>query len=161
MQETWVWSLGQEDPLEKEMATHSRILAWRIPWTEEPGGLQSMQLQRVGHDCSSSYHILVFLCLSYFPRMIISSLFWPYSVTLKASLYRILFGLPCSWILVVFGLWKLDDEKRRNVDSFPVELHFDNTFLYPKPHSWLTALSPSLKYRILWIYTWNKSYLKL
>ena len=45
VQETWVRSLGQEDPLEKEMATHSNILAWRTPWTEEPGGLQSMGLQ--------------------------------------------------------------------------------------------------------------------
>ena len=45
-----VGSLGQEDPLEKEMATHSRILAWRIPWTEEPGGLQSRGSPRVGHD---------------------------------------------------------------------------------------------------------------
>ena len=44
--ETWVRSLGQEDPLEKEMATHSRMLAWEIPWTEEPGGLQSMDLQK-------------------------------------------------------------------------------------------------------------------
>ena len=65
MRETWVRSLGREDPLEKEMATHSSILedplekemathssilAWRIPWTEEPGGLQSTRLQRVGHD---------------------------------------------------------------------------------------------------------------
>ena len=50
MQETWVQSLGQEDPLEKGMATHSSILAWRIPWTEESSGLQSMGLQRVGHD---------------------------------------------------------------------------------------------------------------
>ena len=50
MQETLVRSLGQEDPLEKEMATHSSILAWRIPWTEEPGGLQSTGLQRVRHD---------------------------------------------------------------------------------------------------------------
>ena len=50
MRETWVRSLGQEDPLEKEMATHSSILAWRIPWTEEPGGLQSVGLQRIGHD---------------------------------------------------------------------------------------------------------------
>ena len=48
MQETWVQSQGWEDPLEKEMATHSSILAWRIPWTEEPGGLQSMGSQRVG-----------------------------------------------------------------------------------------------------------------
>ena len=50
MWETWVRSLGREHPLEKEMATHSSILAWRIPWTEEPGGLQSTGLQRVGHD---------------------------------------------------------------------------------------------------------------
>ena len=50
MQETWVQSLGGEDPLEKGMATHSSILAWRIPWTEEPGGLQSMGLQRIRHD---------------------------------------------------------------------------------------------------------------
>ena len=50
MQETWVRSLGQEDPLEKEMATHSSILAWRISWTEEPGRLQSMGLQKVRHD---------------------------------------------------------------------------------------------------------------
>ena len=48
MQETWVQSLGREVPLEKEMETHSSILAWRIPWTEEPGGLQSMGSQRVG-----------------------------------------------------------------------------------------------------------------
>ena len=48
--ETQVQSLGLEDPLEKGMAIHSNILAWRIPWTEEPGGLQPMRLQRVGHD---------------------------------------------------------------------------------------------------------------
>ena len=50
MQDTWVQSLGWEDPLEEDMATHSSILAWRIPWTEEPGGLQSMRSQRVGYD---------------------------------------------------------------------------------------------------------------
>ena len=50
IQETGALSLGQEDPLEKEMATYSRILAWRIPWTEEPGELHSMGSQRVGHD---------------------------------------------------------------------------------------------------------------
>ena len=54
MQETQVQSLGQEDPLEKEMATHSSILAWEIPWTEEPGGLQSLESQRVGHDWVSN-----------------------------------------------------------------------------------------------------------
>ena len=50
MQEMWVWSLGWEDLLEEEMVPFSSILAWRIPWTEEPGGLQHMGLQRVGHD---------------------------------------------------------------------------------------------------------------
>ena len=50
VQETWVRSLDWEDPLELEMATHSSILAWKIPWTEEPGGLQSMGSQRVEHD---------------------------------------------------------------------------------------------------------------
>ena len=50
MQETWVRSLGWEDPLVKEMATHSSILAWKISWTEEPGGLQSLGSQRVRHD---------------------------------------------------------------------------------------------------------------
>ena len=63
MQETWVRSLGQEDPLEKEMATHSNILAWRIPWTEEPGGLQSLGSQRVGHDGATS--LSFFLSSSY------------------------------------------------------------------------------------------------
>ena len=48
-----VWSLGGDDPLEEEMVTHSSILAWKIPWTEEPGGLQSTELQRVGHDWAS------------------------------------------------------------------------------------------------------------
>ena len=48
--ETWVWSLGWEDPLEKGMATHSSFLAWKIPWSEEPGGLPSMGSHRVGHD---------------------------------------------------------------------------------------------------------------
>ena len=56
MQETWVRSPGQEDPLEKGMATHSSILAWRIPWTEEPGGLQSIGSQRIGHDRSDLTH---------------------------------------------------------------------------------------------------------
>ena len=57
--ETWVWSLGQEDTLEKEMATHSSILDRRIPWMEEPGGLKSMGSQRVGHDWATSLHFNV------------------------------------------------------------------------------------------------------
>ena len=53
-QETWAQSLGREDPLEEGTATHSSVRAWRIPRTEEPGGLQSMGLQKVGHNCSDS-----------------------------------------------------------------------------------------------------------
>ena len=56
--EAWVWSLGREDLLEKEMATHSSIPAWRIPWTEEPGGLQSIGLQRVGNDWATTNILL-------------------------------------------------------------------------------------------------------
>ena len=55
MQETWVPSLGWEDLLEEEMATHSSVLSWTIPWTEEPGGLQSMGSQRVGHDRATKH----------------------------------------------------------------------------------------------------------
>ena len=65
MQETWVQSLGQEDPLEKEMATHSSILAWRIPWMEEPGGLQSTGSQRVGHDWATSLSFCIISCCSF------------------------------------------------------------------------------------------------
>ena len=57
----WVWSLGQEDPLEKEMATHSSVLAWRIPWTEEPGRLQSMGSQNVRHNWATKTSLLLSL----------------------------------------------------------------------------------------------------
>ena len=55
MWKTWVQSLVWEDPLEEGMATHSSILTWRIPWTEEPGGLPSMESQRAGHKCETEY----------------------------------------------------------------------------------------------------------
>ena len=58
VQETWVQSLGREDPLEREMATHSSILAWKISWTEEPGGLQSMGSQRVRYDWATNTYLL-------------------------------------------------------------------------------------------------------
>ena len=59
IQETWVQSLGQEDALEKETATHSSILAWEIPWTEEPGGLGSMGSKRLGHDLPTKQQFLI------------------------------------------------------------------------------------------------------
>ena len=55
MRETWVWSVGWEDPLEEGMTTHSSVLAWRIPWTEEPGGLQSMGSQRLRYDWAKKH----------------------------------------------------------------------------------------------------------
>ena len=58
VQETWVWSLHWEDPLEKETATYSSILAWKISWTEEPGGLQSVRSQRVRHDWATNTYLL-------------------------------------------------------------------------------------------------------
>ena len=61
MWETWVGFLGQEAPLEKEMTTHSSILVWRIPWTEEPGGQQSTGSQRVGHNWMTSLSVLLLL----------------------------------------------------------------------------------------------------
>ena len=68
VQETQIQSLGWEDPLEKEMATHSSILAWKISWTEEPGGLQSMGSQRVGHNWATNTYLLTYCCLSCLPR---------------------------------------------------------------------------------------------
>ena len=66
MRKTWVRSLGQEDPLEKEMATHSSILAWKIPWMEELGWLLSMGSQRVGHDWAIHYHYqIINICFIY------------------------------------------------------------------------------------------------
>ena len=62
MQETWVRSLGQEDPLKKEIATQSNTLAWKIPWMKEPRRLQSMGLQRVGHDWMTSLHFTSLQC---------------------------------------------------------------------------------------------------
>ena len=64
VQETWLQSLDWENPLEKEMAIHSSIVAWKIPWTEECGGLQSMGLQRVGHDWATNT-LLVDKCWGY------------------------------------------------------------------------------------------------
>ena len=74
MQETWVQSLGWEDPLEKEMVTHSSILAWRIPWMEEPGGrLQSMGSPRVRHDWATSLH---FMPMSHLSNYYIKAVSW-------------------------------------------------------------------------------------
>ena len=71
MWETWVWSLGWEDPLEKEMATYSSTLAWRISWMEEPGGLKSMGLQRVRPDqATNTYYYFLIIRVTYIHKVI-------------------------------------------------------------------------------------------
>ena len=80
MQETWVRSLGQEDPLEKKMAIHSSTIAWKVPWTEKPGRLQSMGLKKVRHDwatsLSQSLMTTKILIVAIKKKMIIINLYW-------------------------------------------------------------------------------------
>ena len=95
MQETRVWSLGGEDPLEKEMATHSSTLAWKIPWTEVPGRLQSMGLQRVRHDWVTS------LSFSLVPLHILAS-FVKNKVPIGAWVYFLAFYLVLLVYISVF-----------------------------------------------------------
>ena len=87
MRKTWVRSLGWEDPLEKEMATHSSIPAWRIPWMEEPGGLQSTGSQRIGHDWATSLTQSLCLFIPSFP---------------PRSQYVYLFKLIFNWRIIAF-----------------------------------------------------------
>ena len=120
MWETWVRSLGWEDPLEKEMATHSSILAWRIPWMEEPGGLQFMGLQRVGHNWVTSlthslthslnpfwvnfcegYRVCVyFFCpfFSFFLHVMPDFITWFVEKTLFSHLVYFCFFVTISWL---------------------------------------------------------------
>ena len=115
MWETQVQSLGWEDPLEKEMAIHSSTIAWKIPWTEEPGRLQSMRSQRVGHDWFISYiflHYLVFwkFCIhdlinikikfyiiSGFCHITFPPTFHPYSLALLVPYNVFCFASCCFW----------------------------------------------------------------
>ena len=90
MRETQVQSLGQEDLLEKEIATHSSTLAWKIPWTEEPGGLQFMGSQRIGHDWASSLHYRPLQRVEWSPcdvQYVLAGylFYWKYCVFVKPS----------------------------------------------------------------------------
>ena len=121
MQEMWVQSLGQEDPLEKGMATHSTILAWRIPWPEEPGGLRSMGLQRVRHDWATHtltfvgsfyngrwfFHHFLFLTSSWFMCTQSLSFVWlfdPMHCRLSgSSIHEILQARILEWVAIPFS----------------------------------------------------------
>ena len=89
MQETQVWSLGQKDSLEKEMATHCSILAWKIPWTEETGRLQAMGLQTVGHDWATNtclHRFFLWKCVSHSLWVTLCILFCNLSFFLSSNL---------------------------------------------------------------------------
>ena len=89
MQETWVWSLSREDLLEKGMSIHSSIFAWRILWTEEPGGLLSLGLQRVGHDWATNTTLLLSR-VWFFATLWITAHQAPLSFTVSQSLLKIM-----------------------------------------------------------------------
>ena len=94
LQETQVWSLGREDALEEGMAAHSSILAWRIPWTEEPGGLQSIRSQRVGHDWSDWAHMHTHgSFMSKFEELLNCFPQWLYHFTITPAMFYFLHSL--------------------------------------------------------------------
>ena len=129
MQETLVWSLGQEDPLDKEMATHSSTLAWRIPWMEKPGGLQSMGSQTVRHNCVTNFSFSTFLsftsCGFYLPKLQIiykmdkiEAPIWlncfECKITQRVSLWKFIFArasivekknIKLKWSISCFSFW--------------------------------------------------------
>ena len=106
MRETWVHSLAREDPLEKEMATHSSTLAWKIPWTEEPCRLQSMGSQRVGHDWTTSLHFLIvnLQCCVYSKVMCVCVCVCVYTASLVTQSVKNLPAMQETWV------WFLDGE---------------------------------------------------
>ena len=114
VRETWVRSLGQEDLLEKEMATHSSILAWRIPWTEDPGRLQSMGLQRVRHDWVTSLYIKVEILLS--PGVSKNTLTFNISFKVWGSTRSSSLLIPSAITVYHYSLWqgyRIRSAKRR------------------------------------------------
>ena len=110
LQETWetrVWSLSWEDPLEEEMATHSSILAWKIPWTEEPGGLQSKVSQRVKHDWVTKHthtQIYVIVCL-YIHKYIFVS--W---INQGREMIEFMCVVSKLWQMLLSIIYKITDE---------------------------------------------------
>ena len=97
MQETRVWSLGREDPLENEMATCSSILVCRIPWTEESGGLQSMGLQRVRYNWHFYFYLVIYkrsITVTWLSLVIILHLFWPLGDRWHSPFLKSLYASP-------------------------------------------------------------------
>ena len=159
MQETWVPSLGQDDSLEQEMAPHSGILAWRIPWTEEPGGLQSMGLQRVGHDWVTNtfqYSFMTFCIsvvlavistLSFFILFIWFSFFFSWWAWLKVYQFFLiffffldcnLFFFPFLFFFKFYFIFKL-----YNTVLVLPNIKMNLPQVHPRSPSWTLLLPPS------------------
>ena len=100
MWETWVWSLGLEDPLEKKMATHSSTIAWKITWTEKPGRLQSMGSQRVGHDRATSLtqRPLLYISVNFTNSFIMIFSFGDRNLIIEQSQDYLLIKLTKIWV---------------------------------------------------------------
>ena len=140
-----VWSLGWEDPLEEVMATHSSILAWRIPRTEGPGGLQSMGLQTVGHDLAHMYKSRIFIQSSTFKNPLLQSWF--------PRLWDGLTFLLCVWLgkhpftgnpKVLINFWVSQDtlgktEKKEGLLRVELTSGIGKCF-YPLPHTSLMQM---------------------
>jgi len=126
MQEMWVWSLGQKDPLEKELVTHPSILAWRIPRTEEPGRLQSMELKRAGQDWAHT-HTSLFLIHTY----IYHHQLVPYTITADWLNYLEKAMAPHSSTLSWKIPWMKEPGRLQSMGSQRVR------------HNWMTSLSLS------------------
>ena len=136
MRETWVRSLGREDPREKEMATHSSILDWRISWMEEPGGLQSMGSQRVRQDWASSLSLITL------PQQLLLCAFVSYKAGIKFRLS---------------GLWNLPCTEPRNA-ARPIEhLSTKAVFLGPSLPCTRHSIFSVKKKGLLWFPLWDYS----
>ena len=97
MRQTWVPSLGWEDPLEKEMATHSSILAWKIPWTEEPGGLQRVEHNRatsLSHTCAHTHQPIAFKNLNGIPFIVLCDLKFSFNNSLSVQFSSVVQSCP-------------------------------------------------------------------
>ena len=135
MQKTQVWSLGREDPLEKGMAIHSNTLAWRISWTEEPGGLQSVGLQRVRHDWVTNTTLCLFISRTpLYIREI--NFFYNRVVNILSSEFFV-------FDLTVFGPWNL---KKLCVREY-IKYFIDSRFWV----IWMLSPLPP------WVYIWKST----
>ena len=147
-QETQVWSLGREDPLEKEMATHSSILAWKIPWTEEPGRLWSMVSKRVRHDWATSLSL----------TSISSVIHWLFSSVLSS----------CQFFFFFFNNFFLQFTSNLKVLWLETMLEMISHFLNlpcldfsPKMWSMLQNVPCALRKKVYSAFRWNVLYVSI